>query len=263
MIQTKDLKRRRLRDGTKYGNKNQMFVAYKVEITNSPNVVAQNQPLILNTNEIYNFKSLTNVNNVCVNGNANGANGDVDYVRGEILGFCEVSLIPFGLGNPNINPTPTTNFYNNDDPSQTSSVTPPRVRRGNVLERPVLTNLSVKKEARTSGVGSKLLQACENVAKHEWKQTEIVLEVEDDNVSGLQFYLKRGYKILFADPASRRYNVDGFILKKVRCTRQILRKSLIGTTNTFNQRSSSSGNTNNAGINFLQRLRENMLQLSG
>ena len=55
---------------------------------------------------------------------------------------------------------------------------------------------------------------------------EIVLEVEDYNTQALDFYTKRGYEIMYSDPASRRFDVSGLVLRKIRCTRQILRKDL-------------------------------------
>ena len=55
---------------------------------------------------------------------------------------------------------------------------------------------------------------------------EIILEVEDFNQNALDFYDKRGYEVQFSDPASRRYDVSGLLLNKIRCTRIILRKPL-------------------------------------
>ena len=66
--------------------------------------------------------------------------------------------------------------------------------------RPVLTNLSVRYEARRSGVGSKLVQACETRVLSQWNLHEIILEVEDDNELARDFYKRRGYKVLFEDP---------------------------------------------------------------
>ena len=64
--------------------------------------------------------------------------------------------------------------------------------------------------------------------QQEWNMNEIILEVEDYNTKALDFYLKRGYTVLFSDPASRRYDVAGFWLKKVRCRREIMRKVFTG-----------------------------------
>jgi ribosomal protein S18 acetylase RimI-like enzyme len=124
-----------------------------------------------------------------------------DLVRAEIVGFVEVTLRPYGLG--------------------TSELT-----AGNNNQRPVLTNLSVCYQARASGIGSQLLQTCEAQVANVWNEHEIVLEVEDDNDTALEFYKKRGYEILFDDPTSRRYNTDGMWLRQTRCRRMILRKIL-------------------------------------
>jgi hypothetical protein len=57
---------------------------------------------------------------------------------------------------------------------------------------------------------------------------EIILEVEDYNIQALEFYRKRGYDVLFSDPASRRYDVQGLWLRKVRCRRDVMRKVFHG-----------------------------------
>lgn len=67
--------------------------------------------------------------------NGQRANG---YKLGDVIGFVEVSARPFGLGQG----------------SDLSDTGRPKIR-------PVLANLAVKKEVRGSGVGSKLVEACE------------------------------------------------------------------------------------------------------
>ena len=99
--------------------------------------------------------------------------------------------------------------------------------------RPVLTNLAVAKHARKGGVGSKLVDCCEDHIRNVWKMNEIVLEVEDYNESALKFYTKRGFKVLYSDPASRRYDLSGLFPEKVRCRRDILRKVYSPTQNLF------------------------------
>ena len=121
-----------------------------------------------------------------------------EFVRGEIFGFCEITKRAYGIGQVN----------------EMES------------DRPVLTNLAVSKTARELGIGSKLLDECERHVAYNWKFNEIILEVDDYNAPALDFYGKRGYDIIFSDPASRRYDVSGFFLKKVRCTRRIMRKVL-------------------------------------
>ena len=285
MIQMNDLRRRRARDQTT----NAMFVAYRVEEA-SPNA-ALSQPLILNLRNVHNLASL----DTATISSLSSSGEQIDLVRGEILGFCEVSMIPFGLvpaisvssssvsNSPMAYTSPLDNNNNNifdngdenDDDNDTinSKRMIPRQMRNVNVARPVLTNLSVKKNARVSGVGSKLLEACERTARAEWGKSEMVLEVENDNVAAQKWYQKRGYRVLFSDPSSQRYDVNGFFLKKVGCTRQILRKPL----NTFRapqlvSTTSNNNDTNNNNINksplldtfggVLRRLRENVLQTS-
>jgi len=226
MIQMADLRRRRRRDTTT----NAMFVAYKVEEAASN--AALSKPLILNLREISNLRSLV-------------TNGDdpnqKDFVRTDVLGFCEVSIVPFGLGKAiapaqTINPPQLAkltitidsngNFFDDE-----SEVLKPRSMvtqgaRTNYADRPVLTNLSVDMRARRSGVGSKLVEACERVVSREWGKSEMVLEVEDENKAALSWYQKRGYRVLFSDSTSKRYDVSGLVVKKVKCTRQVLRKAM-------------------------------------
>lgn len=123
-------------------------------------------------------------------------NEEEDYVRGSVIGFVEVTKKPFGNGPP----------------------------------RPVLTNLSVCQSARKQGVGSRLLEACEERVRQQFQANEIVLEVEDDNIQARAFYQKRGFQLWYTDPSSRRYDTTGFWLRQLRCQRQILRKSIHAPT---------------------------------
>ena len=247
LIQTADLKRRRIRDQ----RTNAMFVAYRVDEASSTDY--QSRPLILNMKEVYNL-------------NANIMSNEKDYVRGEVLGFCEVSTVPFGLAPSTFNSAldDDDNFFDYDqqnDNMNSKRMLPKRMRYSET-ERPVLTNLSVKLEARRSGVGSKLLDACERAARS-WGKTEIVLEVEEENVAARKWYQKRGYRVLFSDPTSKRYDVNGLVLKKVRCTRQILRKSLAfrHPQSQLSRQDDTTRNTfDNFGLGVLRRLRDNVLQ---
>ena len=258
-----DLRRRRSRDI----NTNAMFVAYKVEEA-SPDA-ALSKPLILNLREVYNLKSLPGA-----------ADQTKDYIRSDVLGFCEVTMVPFGIGAPvSINPQQSLvvpalmdsngNFYDEDMPNGPSTLSAAPVRT-NIMDRPVLTNLSVDMNARKSGVGSKLVDACEKTVSRDWGKSEIVLEVEEDNVSASTWYQKRGYRVLFSDAISKRYDVSGLVVKKVRCTRQVLRKPLNNRSVT-QMATVSSMNNNNGTIkspfdsfvgvgDALRRLKENMQQ---
>lgn len=141
---------------------------------------------------------------------------DEDYVKDQVIGFVEVTEKTFGLPESN----------------------------GEEL-RPVLTNLAVHPSFRKAGVGSQLLKACEVIVSKQWNShNEIVLEVEDDNPKALAFYSKRGYQVMFEDPASRRYDVTGFFLQKKQCTKVCMRKIL--------------GEERGGSFNLLQSLRQSV-----
>jgi GNAT superfamily N-acetyltransferase len=260
MIQMADLRRRQAKDR----KTNAMFVAYRVEDA-SPNAF-RSQPLILNRRDIHNIHALPA---------ATDTTSITDHVRTDILGFCEVSMVPFGLV-PNSIRGPALEeqdyFYDDDDEYENSygeRLLSKRSRRTDTISRPVLTNLSVKIEARTSGVGSKLLEACERIAANEWGKYEMVLEVEDDNVAARRWYQKRGYKVLFSDPFCRRYDVSGLYLKKESCTRQVMRKTLNNSRSptaavmqAANDQSILLSSLDSLG-GVLRRLRENVMQTVG
>mmetsp|Transcript_22685 Transcript_22685/g.26008 ORF Transcript_22685/g.26008 Transcript_22685/m.26008 type:complete len:219 (+) Transcript_22685:210-866(+) len=145
------------------------------------------------------------------------------YVRGDLLGFVEITQRPYGLGNT-LEASPSSS-----SPSSSEIVSTENDTLGGGINdipmRPVLTNLAVLRGARRYGIGSKLVDACEMHVRKRWNMNEIVLEVEDYNTKGLEFYRRRGFEILFSDPASRRYDINSsFWLKKVRCRREIMRK---------------------------------------
>jgi ribosomal protein S18 acetylase RimI-like enzyme len=120
-------------------------------------------------------------------------------VLGEIIGYCEVIEKYFGLGG--------------------------KFRSGK--PRPYLANLSVSKKSRKSGVGSKLLNACEEVVQ-DWNagHTALVLQVEEDNTDAIRFYKKRGWEFVYADPTCRRYDTSGFFLKESRITKYAMMKRM-------------------------------------
>jgi len=129
---------------------------------------------------------------------------DNKYILGDIVGFVEVTSKAFALG-------------------QGADFTD----TGKVKQRPVLSNLCVKKDLRGSGVGSSLLEACEN-AVTTWKPSydEVILLVDEDNTNAIQFYDRRGYQAVFSDPASRRYETSGLFVRNVRSTKICMRKKL-------------------------------------
>jgi ribosomal protein S18 acetylase RimI-like enzyme len=194
-LQENDLRRRRERQS----DFNFMLVARRV-VPAEMSKVRSNTPLILDFTDVFNLD------------NNNNRQQEEDFARGEILGFVEVTKKPYGLGSYDDN-----SIQN----SREAEVKSPRS-----TERPFLTNLSVSYTARRSGVGSKLVELCEREVLRRWYKNEIILEVEGDNFNALGFYKKRGYKVLFENPTSRMYDLNGFFLQQKRCNRSVMRKTI-------------------------------------
>lgn len=138
----------------------------------------------------------------------------IRLTRGEVLAFCEVTAKPFGMG-PAADPSDAPNLGND------------------VLKRPVLSNLSVIPRAQKCGLGSTLLLSCENSVLS-WTdpiQSEIILQVEQDNLTARSFYEKKGYAVAYADPSCRRFNTQGPWLRSVRTTKVTMKKKLNRTSN--------------------------------
>lgn len=146
------------------------------------------------------------------------------YKRGPLLGFVDVSEKTFGLASDMSAKVIQYDNNNGSDGNKDDSTSPIKQR----TLRPVLTNLSVQQEARRSGVGSALVDACENVVMTSWSTiyNEMVLEVEGENELAQRFYEKRGYVAVYADPTSRRFDTSGIILRDVRTTKIAYRKEL-------------------------------------
>ncbi|KAL7479310.1 hypothetical protein ACHAW6_005045 [Cyclotella cf. meneghiniana] len=147
-------------------------------------------------------------------------------VLGEIIGYCEVIEKNFGLGG--------------------------KFRSGKPL--PYLANLSVSKKSRKSGVGSELLNACEEVVQ-DWNagHTVIVLQVEEDNTDAIRFYKKRGWEFVYADPTCRRYDTSGFFLKESRITKYAMMKRIESSENEVVKYSAAQGNVTKT--NSLQKFK--------
>lgn len=139
----------------------------------------------------------------------------------EIVGFVEITARKFGLGD-GLEPT--------SDSSSSSSSSPSSPFAGiNNRNRPVVSNLVVKKSFRRFGVARSLMVSCETLVNNNsaWRAySEIVLQVEDENLIARRFYEASGYEVLFRDPSCRRYDADGLFLRNVRTTKLCLRKKL-------------------------------------
>ena len=174
----------------------------------------------IDTNQIFNADLLSSLSSN-INGGGTGAAG-YELVAGEIIGYCEVSEKNFGLGGN----YESTKPRRRSSSSASSKTTTTGASKNNKL-RPYLSNLSVVDYARKSGVGSKLLNAGEDAVRN-WDagHTEIVLQVEEDNTNAIQFYKRRGWEFVFADPTCRRYDTSGFFLKECRITKYAMIKRL-------------------------------------
>ena len=140
-------------------------------------------------------------------GDGGGASGR-EYVLGDVLGFVEVAEKVFRIG-------------------ERYEAAGGGAEGGDADVRPFLSNLSVAERARGSGVGSGLVECCESsIQSWPTQYKDIVLQVEDDNKLARSFYEKRGYVALFADPACRRFDTSGFLLRKVPTTKVAMRKVL-------------------------------------
>jgi ribosomal protein S18 acetylase RimI-like enzyme len=185
-----------------YPKGNAMFVAREViPYKDSPRGRNRNSSygndVLPQKDTVYNVKELESFDQ----------NGEpmAEYMTGEVIGFVEVTARQFALGK-------------GDDYNET----------GRLKTRPILANLAVKKSARCSGVGSKLVQTCEEAVALEWDPSyrEMLLQVEDDNGKAQAFYERRGYSVVFSDPASRTYDTSGFFPKQIRITKICMRKNL-------------------------------------
>jgi ribosomal protein S18 acetylase RimI-like enzyme len=143
-LQAGDLERRRKREPIK----NRMFIARRVlpysnsnnnngSKTTTTNSRIQQRPLVLDTSTIRNLPTTSSSSNTRNN------NDDVEYMLDDIIGFVEVTQRPYGLG-----------------------------ETGYMVERFVLTNLSVDDTVRNSSIGSALVAVCEGTVYQEYVQEQ-------------------------------------------------------------------------------------------
>jgi ribosomal protein S18 acetylase RimI-like enzyme len=76
-------------------------------------------------------------------------------------------------------------------PSQPKSV---QTKRG-----PLMSNVAVSKKYRRRGIGEKLVQEAERIARYEWGFNDCYLYVEERNRAAVQLYQKLGYKRMWVD----------------------------------------------------------------
>jgi ribosomal protein S18 acetylase RimI-like enzyme len=156
------------------------------------------------------------------------------WVKGNIVGFVEIVYTPYSLGDL-------------DDPDMQMAGMKPH--------RPVLRNLMVAEHARNSGIGTRLLEACERHVQTHWQMKELVVEVDDlqsDSTnqgeeqdqqlvcedtplrsSAVEFFRRKGYDVVLSDPESTRYDeVTGQITGQIQCRRDVMRKVLDGLDET-------------------------------
>lgn len=179
------------------------------------------------------------------------------YTTENVLGFVDVTEKNFGLASEDDVSSKLVGFEESTTIANGENA-PVRRKSARREQRPVLTNLSVAMEARCSGVGSALVDACENAVMEEWSRKfyEMVLEVEEENIAAQKFYEKRGYIALFADPTSRRYDTSGFVLKNERTTKICYRKDLtLKRANSAGQKKQDSENGNGIADMFFAKVK--------
>ena len=206
----------------------EIIVARRVQsLSDLPGVDGKKAKSIYDKSQIFNSEQLS-------------ATDSSTFVTGEIIGYCEVSEKKFGLGE---------NFESNSNDGSGEK------------PRPYLSNLSVVEYARRSGVGSRLLNACEDVVRR-WNagHTEIVLQVEEDNPTAIQFYKRRGWEFVFADPTCRRYDTSGFFLRESRITKFAMVKRL--DSNDIGGSSKGEEGTEDFTSLLLRKLRESFVTQS-
>uniref|UniRef100_A0A7S1ZAS1 N-acetyltransferase domain-containing protein n=2 Tax=Ditylum brightwellii TaxID=49249 RepID=A0A7S1ZAS1_9STRA len=212
-MQYGDLRGRRLLSNAQ----NSMIVARQVIPSSSASSSPSSDEIISDLSTIYNSDWLPD----------GGETGE--YTRGDYLGFVEVTERSFGLGKKfdeeegEEGEEVGTVYVEENDEGKAQ-----KPKKKQMKLRPLLTNLSVRSDARQSGIGSALLTSAERsvLTWNKPSYNEVILQVEDDNPNALQFYEKRGYATVFADPSCRRFATGDLMLRKERCTKIAMRKAL-------------------------------------
>lgn len=184
---------------TKRG-KNEMYVARRV--TQLPKQLVRKSKVdasrIVSRDDVYNVDILEEEDN-----------DEYIFVADELLGFCEVTAKPFGLGPGNLG---YSTLEGDKD-----------------IIRPVITNLAVRADARKLGLGRELVQTVYDTIQtwENYNFEELVLQVEEDNEGGLKFYEKLGFQVVFTDPACRRYDTNGLFLRQVQVAKIAMKKDIV------------------------------------
>lgn len=152
-----------------------------------------------------------------------------DNTEGEIIGYCEVVEERLDLRPGNNNSSINERRQNE------------RERRRTARLRPVISNLSVRENARRCGVASDLVEACEEAVRSSWRlespssssssmtrmHNEVFAQVEDGNVAAKKFFGRRGYVEMFADPTCKKVVLDGSLFpREVTLTKVTMSKSI-------------------------------------
>ena len=231
------------RNAFRKNSKVDLIVARRVyTVDDASNINGNKANIIEDVSQIYNRDQLLKMN---------GNTAAAAYIAGELIGYCEVAEKRFGLGT-NFGSSSSAAASNKQKEQGSSSAVASNNKKKE--QRPYLSNLSVVQSARQSGVGSKLLDAGEDaVRKWDAGHTEIVLQVEEDNTSAIQFYKRRGWEFVFADPTGRRYDTSGFFLKESRITKYAMIKRL--DTAPKNNGDGANGRGNYSGTSLMEKLK--------
>ena len=67
------------------------------------------------------------------------------------------------------------------------------------IRAPLMSNLAVSRSHRRMGIGEKLVEEAERVARDEWGYDECYLYVEQRNIPAVRMYQKLGYRMVWID----------------------------------------------------------------
>ena len=96
-----------------------------------------------------------------------------------------------------------------------------------------MSNVAVSKKYRRKGIGEKLVQEAERIARYEWGFSECYLFVEERNRAALKLYQKLGYRRMWVDKDARTLipKVNGRLVEdatRMVCMRKRLDLGILG-----------------------------------